>query len=70
LKKKRKKKSQRRLSIHQIEAIMEREEEIELKILPSGEIQAFTAGREIDVDDLDLKPITMRENLGGEYAFG
>ena len=56
----------KRPSISELEAILEREDEVEIEILPSGEIRAL--------DDTTYaerggrKPLTMREDLGGEYA--
>lgn len=58
--------SKNKLTVLEIEALLERDEEIELRILPNGEIVSIG---DTDVDLKDLKPITMRENLGGEYAF-
>ena len=58
-------KERKRLTIAQIEALLEKEAEVDLEILPNGEIRRIGGG---DIEDLELKPITMRENLGGEYA--
>lgn len=55
----------KKLTIAQIEALLEKEEEVEIEILPNGEVRRLGGG---DLDDLDLKPITMRERLGGEYG--
>ena len=55
----------KKLTIAQIEALLEKEEEVDLEILPNGEIRRLGGG---DIKDLKLKPITMRENLGGEYG--
>ncbi len=63
--KKRKTKKRKKLTIAQIEALLEKEEEADLEILPNGEIRRLGGG---DIGDLELKPITMRENLGGEYG--
>ena len=55
--------------IHELEALLDSDEELEITILPNGEVRATDAeGNEVDPDDTRLKPITMRENLGGEYA--
>jgi hypothetical protein len=54
-----------RPSIADLEAILDSEEEIPIEILPNGEIRAKG-----DTGALDLggrKPLTMREDLGGEY---
>ena len=53
-----------RPTIAQLEAILDNEEEVEIEILPNGEVRA--KGRppqEIG----GRKPLTMREDLGGEY---
>jgi hypothetical protein len=55
--------------IAQLEALLEREnswdENIEITILPNGEIQARTD----KLPDIgNRKPLTFRENLGGEYV--
>ena len=55
----------KKLTIAQIEALLEKDEEVDLEILPNGEIRRLGGG---DLEDLELKPITMRENLGGEYG--
>lgn len=55
------KKKPERLSIDEIEKILMREDEEPLEILPNGEIRR--GGRKVTE-----KPLTMRENLGGEYA--
>ena len=54
----------KKLTISQIEALLEKEE-VEIEILPNGEVRCLGGG---ELEDLMLKPITMRENLGGEYA--
>ena len=54
-----------RPTIAELEAILENEQEVEIEILPNGEVRA--KGQSI----LELggrKPLTMRENLGGEYS--
>ncbi len=55
-----------RPTIAELEAILQQEEEVPIEILPNGEVRergttslAQTGGR---------KPLTMRENLGGEYG--
>lgn len=55
-------------TIEELEAILDQEEEIPIEILPNGEIRARnqTSSGEID----GKKPLTMRENLGGEYCIG
>lgn len=54
--------SQRRISIAELEAILQREDDVAIEILPNGEI------RETGQVQTGRKPLTMRENLGGEYG--
>lgn len=55
----------RRYSIDEVERLLMSEEDVAIEILPNGEI------RELDSSEkTDRKPLTMRENLGGEYALG
>ena len=56
----------RRPSISELEAILEREDEVEIEILPSGEIRALDDTTSAERGG--RKPLTMREDLGGEYA--
>ena len=58
-----------RPTIAQLEAILEQEEEVEIEILPNGEVRAKgkTSGQELGGRS---KPLTMREDLGGEYSQG
>lgn len=55
-----------RPTIAQLEAILENEEQVEIEILPNGEVRAKgeTAQQELG----GRKPLTMREDLGGEYG--
>lgn len=55
-----------RPSISELEAILQREDEVEIEILPNGEIRA--KNQSTDADRGGRKPLTMREDLGGEYA--
>lgn len=52
----------KRLSIDELERLLQRDDEQAIEILPNGEI------REIPEGDGRPKVLTMRENLGGEYA--
>jgi hypothetical protein len=55
-----------KLSINELEAILQREDEVEIEILPNGEVRAkneTTSG-----DRGGRKPLTMKEDLGGEYG--
>jgi hypothetical protein len=53
----------RRMSIDELQKLLERDDDITLEILPNGEIRE--AGSK---EKTDRKPLTMRDNLGGEYA--
>ena len=55
-----------RPTIAELEAILESEEHTEIEILPNGEVRAKgqTSSHELG----GKKPLTMREDLGGEYA--
>ena len=55
-------------TIAELEAILEQEEEISIEILPNGEIRA--RGQTSSYELGGKKPLTMREDLGGEYGFG
>jgi hypothetical protein len=54
-----------RPTIAELEAILDREEEVEIEILPNGEVRAKgSSAQELG----GRKPLTMREDLGGEYS--
>ena len=55
-----------RPTIAQLEQILEKEEEVEIDILPNGEVRAKNQTSEVELGG--RKPLTMRENLGGEYS--
>ena len=55
-----------RPTIAQLELILEREEEVEIEILPNGEVRAKGQGATEELGG--RKPLTMREDLGGEYS--
>jgi hypothetical protein len=55
-----------RPTIAQLEAILENEEQVEIEILPNGEVRA--KGRTPQQELGGRKPLTMREDLGGEYG--
>lgn len=57
-----------RPTIAELEAILDSEEQVEIDILPNGEVRAKgqTPSHELG----GKKPLTMREDLGGEYARG
>ena len=52
-------------TIHELEAILDEEEDSLIEILPNGEVRAL--GNSDAIERGYRKPITMRENLGGEY---
>lgn len=55
-----------RPTIAELEAILENEEQVEIEILPDGEVRAKGG---TSVHELGgRKPLTMREDLGGEYG--
>lgn len=54
-----------RPTIAELEAILEKEDEVEIEILPNGEVRA--KGQTTDAERGGRKPLTMREDLGGEY---
>jgi hypothetical protein len=53
-------------TIAELEAILQNEEEVPIEILPNGEVRAKgqTSSQELG----GRKPLTMREDLGGEYG--
>lgn len=55
-----------RPTIAELEAILDKEEDVEIEILPNGEVRA--AGQSTAMERGGRKPLTMREDLGGEYA--
>lgn len=56
----------RKPTIEELERLLEAEEENEIEILPNGEIRA--AGGSEPSERGFKKPLTMREDLGGEYG--
>ncbi len=56
----------RKPTIHELEAILEDEEDMPIEILPNGEVRALGGS---DLSETGFrKPITMQEDLGGEYC--
>jgi hypothetical protein len=51
--------------IDELEKLLNSEEDIPIQILPNGEIREV--GQATRADMGNKKPLTMRENLGGEY---
>lgn len=56
----------RKPTIEELEALLNSEEETPIQILPNGEIRAI--GHVSAADSGTKKPLTMKENLGGEYG--
>lgn len=54
--------------IAEIEALLKNEEDVPFHILPNGEIRAYTPSEKLNKELGARKPITMKEDLGGEYA--
>jgi hypothetical protein len=55
-------------TIEELEMILDKEEEVEVEILPNGEIREKYSSSSLNLGG--RKPITMREDLGGEYLLG
>lgn len=51
--------------IDELERLLNSEENTPIQILPNGEIREI--GRATAADRGNKKPLTMKENLGGEY---
>ena len=56
----------RKPTIEELESLLDDEEDTPIEILPNGEIRAL-GGSEASERDFK-KPLTMREDLGGEYG--
>lgn len=54
-----------RPTIAELEAILESEDARPITILPNGEIRALT---DAEIAERPKRPLTIRENLGGEYG--
>ncbi len=54
-----------RSTIDELERLLNSEEDIPIQILPNGEIRQL--GQATLAEMGSKKPLTMRENLGGEY---
>ena len=55
-------------TIQELENILNSEETTPVRILPNGEIQPLNPNSLSELGS--KKPLTMRENLGGEYTGG
>ena len=53
----------RKMSLDELQRLLERDSDVPLQILPNGEIREADTG-----ERTERKPLTMRDNLGGEYA--
>ena len=51
--------------IDELEKLLNSEEDTPIQILPNGEIREIGTATNSDMGN--KKPLTMRENLGGEY---
>ena len=58
----------RKPTIEELERLLESEEDAVIEILPNGEIRA--EGGSDSRERNHKKPLTMREDLGGEYRRG
>ena len=58
-------KHKKKVTIDELEKLLAKDEDTLLEILPNGEIRAAKEGKKPKTVQ---KPLTMRENLGGEYA--
>ena len=52
-------------TIQELQALLNSEQDTPIQILPNGEIRAV--GQSNPADLAGKKPITMKEDLGGEY---
>lgn len=53
-------------TIDELERILEEEQDDPIEILPNGEVRSLGGSKGEDIGG--KKPLTMREDLGGEYA--
>jgi hypothetical protein len=56
----------RKPTIQELEALLNSEEETPIQILPNGEIRQAGSATASEVGT--KKPLTLKENLGGEYG--
>ena len=57
---------QKKPTIQELEALLKSEEDVKIQILPNGEIRPLGGATAEEVGN--KKPLTMREDLGGEYG--
>jgi hypothetical protein len=55
-------------TIQELESLLNSEEDTPIQILPNGEIRAVGQASALDLGA--KKPLTMKEDLGGEYLGG
>lgn len=53
-------------SIAQLQKLLDSDEDVEITILPNGGVVTKEKGAKVKTGD--LKPLTFREHLGGEYG--
>lgn len=53
-------------TIQELEAILQNERDVEIEILPNGEVRAKGHASQQELGG--RKPLTLKENLGGEYS--
>ena len=51
-------------TIDQLKGLLDKEEDIPIEIMPNGEIRARNPSNSLEIGK---KPLTMKEDLGGEY---
>ena len=57
----------RRPTISELEKLLDMEEDVPIEILPNGEIREVGGSKGEELEG--KKPLTLRERLGGEYAW-
>jgi len=55
----------KKVTLAYLEALLKNESDIPLRVMPNGEIRAMTKKQ---IKDKNRKPITLNEDLGGEYG--
>lgn len=53
-------------TIEELQKLLDNDEDVPIRIMPNGEIRAVSKTK---AKKGEPKPLTMKENLGGEYAF-
>ena len=52
-------------TIAYLEALLKNESDVPLRVMPNGEIRALTKKQ---IRDKKYRPLTLKEDLGGEYG--